>query len=113
MSISLLWLVILAAPLNCGKITFLLAREMATPLQKAFVYMSSRKQKPLSRCSVLSGQNLALIRLIMRAFDGRLDSKKRVDACAKVQRKAKSRPSKDNNNETSYPRIQKRCSGES
>ena len=51
--------------------------EMKTSQQKAFRVLY-QKQTQLSQCSVRSEQNLALIRLIVRAFDGGLDRIKRV-----------------------------------
>ena len=75
-------MIILLAPLNCGKITFCY-NQNGDSSQKYFVYLSLRKQKPLLRFNVLSEQNSALIYPIMRAFDGGLDSLKRLNACVK------------------------------
>ena len=83
MSISPMWLVILPAPLNGGKIKFLFTLEKAIPQRKTFCVFECAKIKVPSRCSALSEQNSALIRPIVRAFDGKSDSSKRVNACAK------------------------------
>ena len=92
-----LWIVILLAPLNCGKIT--LHSKWRLLSRRCFVCLSLRKQfnvsqfkrvtvqtktiQPLSQFNVLLKQNSALIRPIVKAFDGELDSLKKLDACVK------------------------------
>ena len=83
LSISLLWLVILPAPLNCEKITFLFTLKMAIPQQKALCVLEFTKTNVTVTVQRAFKAKFGIDRPHPESiFDGGLDSLKRVDGCA-------------------------------